>query len=123
MEPSGVSGPFMISQLAESPNCICWMDEGSGLWLTKAPGDHKALENAFLTFFEKHDHGTGSFKNKKFVAANVHLTTKGFITSDGNSKLIAIIESSRSETPMSRGNIGPGGTIIPTTSARNRAAC
>src|SRR5882762_8493694 len=35
------SGPFMISQLAETPNCICWMDEGSGMWLTKAPTDQK----------------------------------------------------------------------------------
>jgi hypothetical protein len=74
------SGPFMISQLAETPNCICWMDEGSGMWLTKAPTDQKAIENAFLTFFEKHEHGTGSFKNKKFVASNVHLSMNACFT-------------------------------------------
>jgi hypothetical protein len=50
------------------------------------------------------------------------ITTKVFITSDGNSKLIAIIESSRGETPMSKRNIGPGGTIIPTTSGKNHVA-
>jgi hypothetical protein len=74
------SGPFMISQLVETPNCVCWMDEGSGMWLTKAPTDQKSLENAFLTLFEKHEYGTGSFKNKKFVATNVHLSLNACFT-------------------------------------------
>ncbi len=33
-----------------------------------------------LTFFEKHEHGTGSFKNKKFVATNVRLSTNACFT-------------------------------------------
>lgn len=74
------SGPFMISKLVETPNCICWMDEGSGMWLTKAPTDQKSIENAFLTLFEKHEYGTGSFKNKAFHATNVRLSLNSCFT-------------------------------------------
>src|ERR1041385_5026536 len=76
------SGPFMISRLANTPNVICCLDEGSILWLTKAPTDQKALETAFLTLFEGNSHSTGSFKNKNFVATNVHLSQTACFTLD-----------------------------------------
>jgi hypothetical protein len=76
------SGPFMVSQLAETPNCICWLDEGSVHWLAKAESDQKSIESAFLSLFDGNDHGTGSFKNKKHHASNVHLSLTASFTLD-----------------------------------------
>jgi hypothetical protein len=76
------SGPFAVSQLVDTPNCICFLDEGSVMWLTKAPTDQKSLENVFLSLFEGNQHSTGSFKNKKYQATNVHLSQTASFTLD-----------------------------------------
>ncbi len=74
------SGPFAVSQLVDTPNCICFLDEGSVMWLTKGPTDQKSLENVFLSLFEGSQHSTGSFKNKKYQATNVHLSQTACFT-------------------------------------------
>jgi hypothetical protein len=76
------SGPFAVSQLVDTPNCICFLDEGSVMWLTKGPTDQKSLENVFLSLFEGSQHSTGSFKNKKYQATNVHLSQTACFTLD-----------------------------------------
>lgn len=76
------SGPFAVSQLVDTPHCICFLDEGSVLWLTKAPTDQKSLETVFLSLFEGNQHSSGSFKNKKHQATNVHLSQTGCFTLD-----------------------------------------
>lgn len=76
------SGPFAVSQLVDTPNCICFLDEGSVMWLTKAPTDQKSLETVFLSLFEGNQHSTGSFKNKKYQATNVHLSQTACYTLD-----------------------------------------
>jgi hypothetical protein len=66
----------------DTPNCVCFLDEGSVAWLTKAPTDQKSLENVFLSLFEGNQYSTGSFKNKKYQATNVHLSQTACFTLD-----------------------------------------
>jgi hypothetical protein len=73
------SGEYMVKVLKEHPICLARFDEISELY-AKDRAQGSTLDQKFLTLFDSNSASTGSFKNKEYVAENIHLSVSGDTT-------------------------------------------
>ena len=73
------SGEYMVKVVKEHPICLARYDEISELF-AKDRAQGSTLDQKFLTLFDSNSASTGSFKNKEYVAENIHLSVIGDTT-------------------------------------------